>query len=166
MILKLHICYCQYVGETEHLLLSVRGRNCTTVTVSTWAKLHNSISGCMDIVHNLIVMFGGGGISVRLGSMILIEILTRNISFKFGGTRSMILIEILTRDISFKFGGTRSMILIEILFRDISFRFGGTKSMILIEILTRDISFKFGGTRSMILIEILTRYISFRFGGY
>ena len=42
--------------------------------------------------------------------MILIEILTRDISFKFGGTRSMILIEILTRDISFKFGGTRSNI--------------------------------------------------------
>ena len=37
--------------------------------------------------------------------MILIEILTRDISFRFGGTRSMILIEILTRDISFKFGG-------------------------------------------------------------
>ena len=37
--------------------------------------------------------------------MILIEILTRDISFKFGGTRSMILIEILTRNISFKFGG-------------------------------------------------------------
>ena len=37
--------------------------------------------------------------------MILIEILTRDISFRFGGTRSMILLEILTRDISFKFGG-------------------------------------------------------------
>ena len=37
--------------------------------------------------------------------MILIEILTRDISFRFGGTRSMILIEILTRDTSFSFGG-------------------------------------------------------------
>ena len=37
----------------------------------------------------------------------------------------MILIEILTRDISFKFGGTRSIILIELLNRDISFRFEG-----------------------------------------
>ena len=36
--------------------------------------------------------------------MILMELLTTNISFKFGGTRSMILLEILTRDISFKFG--------------------------------------------------------------
>ena len=37
--------------------------------------------------------------------MILMELLTRNISFKFGGTRSMILIEILTRYISFRFEG-------------------------------------------------------------
>ena len=36
--------------------------------------------------------------------MVLIEILTRDINFRFGGTRSMVLIEILTRDISFRLG--------------------------------------------------------------
>ena len=38
------------------------------------------------------------------------ELLTRDISVRFGGTRSMILIEILTRDINIRFGGTGSMI--------------------------------------------------------
>ena len=36
--------------------------------------------------------------------MVLIEILTRDINFRLGGTRSMVLIEILTRDISFRLG--------------------------------------------------------------